>query len=296
MRRSFDGTDEFTGPPASPATASASQGWRTLFISDVHLGTSGCQAEALLAFLKAHPCQHLYLVGDMVDGWQLKRRWFWPEAHNRVIQKLLRMARKGCHITFVPGNHDEFARAFAGHHFGGIEVATESVHTTAVGLRLWVIHGDQFDGVIGAASWLAHLGDVLYGFTLWLNRHLNRWRYRMGQPYWSLSAYLKFKVKQAVMFVGDYEQAVARETRRRGFDGVVCGHIHHPEIRQVHGILYCNDGDWVESNSALGEGHDGQLTLLRWNTSASLPQPIDDAQTLAATGDASGGLQVGLQV
>jgi len=294
MRTHFDGTDMFTGPAAKCSAAQVQPSWRTLFISDVHLGTSGCQAEALLAFLKAHPCQHLHLVGDMVDGWQLKRRWFWPEAHNRVIQKLLRMARKGCRITFVPGNHDEFARAFDGHHFGGIEVANGSVYTTANGLRLWVIHGDQFDGVIGAASWLAHLGDVLYGFTLWLNRPLNRWRYRMGQPYWSLSVYLKFKVKQAVMYVGDYEQAVARETRRRGFDGVVCGHIHHPEIRNVHGILYCNDGDWVESNSALAEGHGGRLTLLRWkNNSHASGSSSSDAANASEAG-VSDQLQVAL--
>ncbi|MDD5480385.1 UDP-2,3-diacylglucosamine diphosphatase, partial [Rhodoferax sp.] len=238
-----------------------------LFISDVHLGSPGCQAEALLAFLKAHTCQRLYLVGDIVDGWQLRKRWFWPEAHNRVIQKLLRLARKGCHITFVPGNHDEFARAFAGHHFGGIEVAHEALHTTTTGQRLWVIHGDAFDGVIQCAKWLAHLGDTLYEWTLRINRHYNQWRTRMGQPYWSLSAYLKFKVKKAVMYVNDFEQALAREALRRGYDGVVCGHIHRATLVQTQGVIYANCGDWVESCSALAENAEGHLVLLHWHDS-----------------------------
>lgn len=241
--------------------------YRAVFISDLHLGTAGCQAEVLLDFLKARSCHHLYLVGDIIDGWQLKRRWFWPESHNVVIQKLLRQARKGCQITFIPGNHDEFAREFLGHQFGGIQVAAEAVHTTAQGKRLWVIHGDQFDGVIQCAKWLAYLGDNLYEFTLRLNRHINHWRGRLGLPYWSLSAYLKFKVKKAMMYVNDFEEAVARAAQRAGHDGVVCGHIHRAEIRDINGVLYCNDGDWVESCSALVEHHDGRLEIVHWASS-----------------------------
>lgn len=270
MRAHFDSDNIGGGLDASLASVTTRPRWRTLFISDLHLGSNGCQAEALLAFLKVNSSEQLYLVGDMVDGWQLRKRWYWPEAHNRVIQKLLRMARKGCCITYVPGNHDEFARAFSGHHFGGIAVCNEAIHTTLKGQQMWVMHGDQFDGVIQCARWLAYLGDSLYDFTLWLNRHYNRWRLKMGQPYWSLSAYLKFKVKKAVMYVGDFERAVAREARRRGFDGVVCGHIHHPEIRSVEGILYCNDGDWVESHSAVAEDHAGNLILVQ--SSCATPQ------------------------
>ncbi|MFT3717658.1 UDP-2,3-diacylglucosamine diphosphatase [Pseudorhodoferax sp.] len=256
--------------------------WRTVFISDLHLGTPGCQATALLAFLKAHPSQTLYLVGDIVDGWQLRRRWFWPQAHNDVVQKLLRHARKGCRVVFVPGNHDEFARGFAGHHFGGIEVREEAVHTTADGRRLWVVHGDHFDAVIQCARWLAYVGDNLYELTLRLNRHLNRLRARMGLPYWSLSAYLKGRVKKALNYVTSFEQAVAAEARRRGYQGVVCGHIHRAEMREIDGTLYCNDGDWVESLSALVEHHDGRLELLHWHGDPAQQAPAAAAGQTAA--------------
>jgi UDP-2,3-diacylglucosamine pyrophosphatase LpxH len=238
--------------------------YRTVFISDVHLGTAGCQASALLAFLKANPSQYLYLVGDMVDGWQLRRKWYWPQAHNDVIQKLLKRARKGCRVTYVPGNHDEFARHFVQHHFGGIEVSREAVHTTADGRRLWVIHGDDFDGVIQCAKWLAYVGNNLYEITLRLNRHLNNLRRRFGFPYWSLSAYLKQRVKKALNYVMDFEEAVAAEARKRGFDGVVCGHIHRAEMRMINNTLYCNDGDWVESRTALVEHHCGRLEIVYW--------------------------------
>jgi UDP-2,3-diacylglucosamine pyrophosphatase LpxH len=252
---------------------------RTVFISDIHLGTPGCQAQALLHFLRCNPCDTLYLVGDIVDGWQLRRRWFWPQAHNDVVQKLLRKARKGCRVVFVPGNHDEFARHFLGHNFGDIEVVEDALHTTADGRRLWVMHGDHFDGVIQYAKWLAHVGDTLYELTLKLNRHLNSLRARMGLPYWSLSQYLKHKVKTAVNFVSDFEKAVAQEARSRGYDGVVCGHIHRPEMRTIDGTLYCNDGDWVESLSALVEHADGRLEIVHWGDAWSAAQ----AQTLAAS-------------
>ena len=238
--------------------------YRSIFISDLHLGTPGCQAAALQSFLKHNPSDNLYLVGDIIDGWQLRRKWYWPQAHNDVVQKLLRRVRKGCRVVFVPGNHDEFARAFVDHSFGGIEVLEEAVHTTADGRRLWVVHGDYFDGVIQCAKWLAYVGDNLYEFTLRLNRHLNSLRVRMGLPYWSLSAYLKCKVKKAVGYINDFEVAVAQEARRRGYQGVVCGHIHRAEMRDIQGVLYCNDGDWVESCSALVEHFDGRLELVFW--------------------------------
>lgn len=246
--------------------------YRAVFISDIHLGTAGCQADALLDFLKHHSSEYLYLVGDIIDGWQLRRRWFWPQAHNDVVQKLLRRARKGCHVVFVPGNHDEFARGFAGHTFGDIRVLRDAQHTTAQGVSLWVTHGDHFDGVIQCAKWLAYLGDNAYELTLRLNRSLNSLRARMGLPYWSLSQYLKGKVKTALNYVTDFEVAVATEAKRRGHAGVVCGHIHRAEMRDINGILYCNDGDWVESRSALVEHLDGRLEVVYWDALLRLAQ------------------------
>ena len=238
---------------------------RTVWISDLHLGTPGCQAGPLLEFLRQYECRTLYLVGDIIDGWQLRRSWYWPQAHNDVVQKILRKARKGTRVVFVPGNHDEFARRYVEHNFGGVDVQDECVHTTVDGRRLWVTHGDLFDGVIQCARWLAVAGDLAYETTLKFNRHLNRFRARLGLPYWSLSRYLKLKVKRAVSYVCAFEEAVAREVRRRGLDGVVCGHIHQAEIRDIGGVLYCNDGDWVESLTALVEHHDGRLEIVDWS-------------------------------
>jgi UDP-2,3-diacylglucosamine pyrophosphatase LpxH len=253
---------------------------RTVWISDLHLGTPGCQADALLHFLRSVDCETLYLVGDIIDGWQLKRQWYWPQAHNDVVQKLLRKARKGTRVIFVPGNHDEFARRYLGHTFGGIDVAGECVHLTADGRRLWVIHGDHFDGVIQCAKWLAYVGDWAYELTLRINRHFNSLRARLGLPYWSLSKYLKLKVKRAVSYVGDFESAVAREAQRRGLQGVVCGHIHHAEMRSIDGVLYCNDGDWVESLTALVEHADGRLEIVDWAARMGL---FEHAATVVAT-------------
>jgi UDP-2,3-diacylglucosamine pyrophosphatase LpxH len=235
-----------------------------------------------LDFLKHHPSDVLYLVGDIVDGWQLRRRWFWPQSHNDVVQKLLRRARKGSRVIYVPGNHDEFARHFVGHAFGGVEVAHDTTHITATGMKLWVVHGDHFDGVIQCAKWLAYVGDWLYEFTLRLNRHLNSFRARVGLEYWSLSAYLKLKVKKAVNFISDFEVAVAHEAKRRGFDGVVCGHIHHAEIRDVNGTLYCNDGDWVESRTALVEHWDGRLEIIHWGAQAVVRSRAPAVEAVAA--------------
>jgi len=235
---------------------------RTVWISDLHLGTPGCQARALLDFLKSVECQTLYLVGDIIDGWQLRRAWYWPQAHNDVVQKLLRKARKGTRVIFVPGNHDEFARKYVSHNFGGVDVVEDCMHVTADGRRLWITHGDLFDGVIQCAKWLAYAGDAAYEFTLKVNRWFNHVRAKLGLPYWSLSRYLKHKVKRAVSYIDDFEVAVAREARKRGAHGVVCGHIHHAEMRDIDGVLYCNDGDWVESLTALVEHHDGRLEII----------------------------------
>ena len=239
--------------------------YRAIFISDLHLGTPGFQAEALLSFLKHNSSEYLYLVGDIVDGWQLKRRWHWPQAHNDVIQKLLRRARKGTRVVYIPGNHDEFARQFVNHQFGGVELLEEAEHTLADGRRLWLTHGDYFDAVVQYAKWLAHVGDNLYELTLRLNRYVARLRAHLGLPYWSLSAYLKHKVKSALNYVTAFEDALAQEAKRRGFHGVVCGHIHRAQIREIDGVLYCNDGDWVESRSAMIENFDGSLELLFWD-------------------------------
>ncbi len=248
-----------------PSSKEDTPRYRAVFISDLHIGTPGFQAEALIDFLKHHPSQSLYLVGDIIDGWQLRRRWHWPQAHNDVVQKLLRRVRKGCRVIYVPGNHDEFARQFLGHNFGGIEVVQDAVHVLADGRRLWVIHGDHFDAVVQCAKWLAYVGDNLYELSLRLNRHINSWRARLGLPYWSLSQYLKHKVKRALNFITAFEEAVATEARRRGMDGVVCGHIHRAEMRDIDGVLYCNDGDWVESCSALVEHLDGRLEIVHWH-------------------------------
>ena len=250
---------------------------RTVWISDLHLGTPGCQAHALLDFLRDVHCDTLYLVGDIIDGWQLRRSWYWPQAHNDVVQKILRKARKGTRVIFVPGNHDEFARRYVTHSFGGVEVVEECIHVTADGKRLWITHGDLFDGVIQCAKWLAYTGDVAYEFMLKLNRWFNRARARMGLPYWSLSRYVKLKVKRAVSYVGDFEQAVAREARKRGVHGVVCGHIHHAELRDIDGILYANDGDWVESLTALVEHADGRLEIIDWAQREAVLQRVSVA-------------------
>jgi len=239
--------------------------FRTIWISDIHLGTRGCQAELLLDFLKHTESEYLYLVGDIVDGWQLRKRWFWPQAHNDVVQKILRRARKGAQVFYVPGNHDEAARGFCGLHFGGVYVTNEIVHETATGKRLLILHGDQFDAVMSCAKWLAHLGDAAYEFALILNTVFNAVRRKLGFPYWSLSAYLKHKVKNAVEHISTFETFIAERAKQNQADGVVCGHIHHAEMRQIGNVLYCNDGDWVESCTALVEDMQGNLSIINWS-------------------------------
>jgi UDP-2,3-diacylglucosamine pyrophosphatase LpxH len=238
--------------------------FRTVWISDTHLGTPGCNAELLLDFLKSIECETLYLVGDIVDGWQLRKGWYWPAAHNDVVRCVLKMAKRGARVIYVPGNHDEAFRDFAGLHFGGIELLPEDIHITADGRRLLVLHGDQFDNIVLYARWLAFLGDSAYTLLLKSNALVNGVRKRFGLPYWSLAAHLKKRVKNAVAFISKYEEVVAQAAAERHVDGIVCGHIHSAEIRQFGDITYYNDGDWVESCTALIEQADGTLEILDW--------------------------------
>jgi len=238
--------------------------YRSIWISDIHLGTRGCKAEYLLDFLKHNESDHLYLVGDIVDGWRLRKTWYWPQSHNDVVQKILRRARKGVQVYYIPGNHDEAARDYAGLQFGGVHVVEEMIHVTADGRQLLVTHGDRFDVVVKYARWLAFVGDNAYVVLLQVNTLFNWVRRKLGFPYWSLSAFLKHKTKTAVEFIGNYEAALGDEARRRKVDGVVCGHIHTAEIRDMEGILYCNDGDWVESCTALVEHPCGRLEIIDW--------------------------------
>lgn len=246
--------------------------YRALFISDVHLGTRTSQVDALLDFLRRTEADTIYLVGDIVDFWRIRRGAYWPQSHNDVIQKLLRKVRKGTHVVLIPGNHDECMRDFCGTRFGGMELLREAVHVTKDGKRYIVMHGDEFDVVVRTAKWLAFLGDRGYEFALWLNNPLNWIRRHFGFGYWSLSAYLKQRVKQAVSFIGAYEEAVAEEARRHAADGIICGHIHHAADRMIAGVHYLNCGDWVESCTAIGETVDGEMRLIRWDVPQAAPE------------------------
>ncbi len=260
--------------------------YRAIFLSDIHLGTRGCKAQFLLDFLKHTESDHLYLVGDIVDGWRLKKHWYWPQLHNDVVQKLLRKARKGTRVVFIPGNHDEFARNYTETEFGGIAVDREAIHEAADGKRYLVIHGDEFDGVVKYAKWLAKVGDFAYVWLLEANHWFNVIRHRLGLPYWSLSRYLKHKVKNAVKYIDDFETSMAEVARMRDADGIVCGHIHHAEIREINGIRYCNDGDWVESCTALVEHFDGTMEILHWSDQRQLN--LFDAYGAARSGKRKG--------
>jgi UDP-2,3-diacylglucosamine pyrophosphatase LpxH len=237
---------------------------RAMFLSDVHLGTRGCQAEKLLEFLRYMDADIIYLVGDIVDGWQLKSTWYWPQTHNDVLQKLLRKARKGARIVYIPGNHDEFLRGYYGTHLGGIEVVESAVHVAADGRRYLVIHGDLFDIVIRHARWLAFVGSEAYDLAIWFNTYFNMVRNWCGFPYWSLSQWVKLKVKNAVKFIGEFEATLSEEARRHGADGVICGHIHHAALRDEPGFRYLNCGDWVESCTAVVERYDGKFEIVSW--------------------------------
>ncbi len=251
---------------------------RALFLSDIHLGMRSSQADQLLDFLKVHEAETIYLVGDIIDGWALKGGWYWPQTHNDVVQKLLRKARKGARIIYLPGNHDEFLRDYYGTHFGGIEVQETAIHETADGRRYLVLHGDSVDFVIRHARWLAHLGDAAYDFALFVNRLATGVRRRLGLPYWSLSAWAKLKVKNAVNVISAFEDALVKEARKAGADGVICGHIHHAVSRRIDGLHYLNTGDWVESLTALVEHADGRFEIIRWGQRQSVGAPLPAAE------------------
>lgn len=250
--------------PHVPERIGTRERYRTIWISDVHLGTRGCNAEMLIDFLDHVDSDTMYLVGDIIDGWRLKKKFYWPAAHNDVVGRLMKRARRGTRMVYIPGNHDEMFRQFAGLDFGGIAIRRKAIHETADGRRLLVLHGDEFDAITLGHRWLAHVGDAAYGALMALNRWVSAVRRRLGMPYWSLSKHAKAKVKNAVNFISNFEEVVAHAAGIRGVDGVVCGHIHTAEIREFDGLTYYNDGDWVEGCNALVEHHDGRMELLHW--------------------------------
>jgi UDP-2,3-diacylglucosamine pyrophosphatase LpxH len=238
--------------------------FRSIWISDVHLGFKGCKADYLLDFLKHTKSDYLYLVGDIVDVWSMKKSVFWPQTHNNVLRKILGKAKKGTKVIYIPGNHDELFRDHVGIHFGNIEIKKEELHINQQGLKFLILHGDEFDSAVKCNKILEFIGDQSYYVILELNRIVNFFRKKFGFPYWSLSTYLKHKVKNAIEYINRFELAVAREARRRKVDGLICGHIHKSNLRNIEGIRYCNTGDWVESCTALVEHRNGEMEILHW--------------------------------
>ena len=269
-------------PPVKPSVPERTIGerrtYRTIWISDVHLGTKGCNADLLIDFLDHTDSETMYLVGDIIDGWRLKKKFYWPAEHNDIVWRILKRAKRGTRIVYIPGNHDEMVRPFSGMNFGGVEIQRAAFHTTADGRRLMVLHGDEFDGVMLAHRWLAFVGDALYHVMMKLNGWVAAVRKRLGLPYWSISKAAKHKVKNAVEFISKYEEVVARAAAERGVDGVVCGHIHTADIRTFNGIEYFNDGDWVEGCNALVEHFDGRMELLHWADEVAARQAADGAR------------------
>jgi len=237
---------------------------RSAFISDVHLGTKGCRADLLQEFLETVEVETLVLIGDIVDLRSMSRSFFWPQEHINVLRAILGKAKRGTRVIYIPGNHDDVFRELAGSVFGNLEIHREYVHETADGRRLLVLHGDEFDSVVKCSRWLTSLGTWVYDLLLRLNRHVNLVRRAFGFPYWSLAAYVKSRVRNAVQYIGNFEQAVAFAARRRDMDGVVCGHIHRAKVASIDSVLYCNDGDWVESCTSLVENMNGHLSLWHW--------------------------------
>jgi UDP-2,3-diacylglucosamine pyrophosphatase LpxH len=250
--------------PAFPEARRERLRYRTIWVSDVHLGTRGCNAQMLIDFLDSTDSETMYLVGDIIDGWRLRRSWYWPSAHNDIVWRVMKRAKRGTRVVYIPGNHDEMFRQFSGLTFGGIEIRRSAIHQTADGRRLMVTHGDEFDTVVMCHRWLAFAGDAAYELLMRLNVVINAVRQRFDLPYWSLSKHAKHKVKNAVEFISRFEEAVAHEAGTRGVDGVVCGHIHTAEIRQFGDIVYYNDGDWVEGCTALVEHFDGRMEVIHW--------------------------------
>jgi UDP-2,3-diacylglucosamine pyrophosphatase LpxH len=238
--------------------------YRSIWISDVHLGFKGCKAELLLDFLKTFNSEYLYLVGDIVDLWSMNKVVHWPQSHNNVVRTLLSKAKKGTRVIYIPGNHDEPLRDYDGMQFGNVIIRTCDIHTTSNGKQYLVMHGDEFDSAVKCNKLLSFVGSRAYDLILELNRTYNFLRRKLGLPYWSLSNYIKHRVNNAVKYVNRFEDAVAYEANRHNVDGLICGHIHRANLRQVNGIEYCNTGDWVESCTALVERHDGTLELINW--------------------------------
>lgn len=239
--------------------------YKSIFISDLHIGSTQCQADVLLDFLKHNESETLYLVGDIIDFWALSKKVFWPKDHNTIIQKILRKARHDTQVIYVPGNHDENVRDYNEYVFGDIVVKNSVVHVTAAGKRLLVVHGDEYDTIAKYHRWIAKFGSKGYDFLLELNRAIRGIRRFFGiQSHFSLAAFIKFKVKNAVQFISDYEESIVNTLINEGLDGVICGHIHHAEIKEMRGFLYVNTGDFVESCTAIVEHHDGRLELIRW--------------------------------
>ena len=268
--------------PRIPERAIADrQRYRTVWISDVHLGTRGCNAEMLIDFLDHVDSETMYLVGEIIDGWRLKKKLYWPDAHNDIVWRILKRAKRGTRIVYIPGNHDEALRQFCGLDFGGVAIRRQAVHENADGRRLLVLHGDEFDAIMLSHRWLAYLGDAAYNFAMWANRWVNGARRLMGLPYWSLSKHAKHKVKKSVEFISKFEEIVAHEAGARGVDGVVAGHIHTAEIREIAGVAYYNDGDWVEGCTALVEHFDGRMELLHWADEIAA-RPSADVTAIAA--------------
>ena len=259
---------------------------RSVFISDIHLGFKGCQADSLLHFLHSVETDYLFLVGDIVDFWALMKNPFWPQKHTNVIRSILGKAKHETKVIYVPGNHDDSMRDYVGHKFGNVEIHRDYVHTTVDGRKLLVMHGDEFDLIVKNSRWLSNLGSYLYDKLLSLNHIVNGIRRLFNSSYWSLAAYLKHKVKNAVDYIGNFEDALAHFAEERGVDGVVCGHIHHAEIRDINGILYCNDGDWVESCTSLIEYNDGQLEILHWENNFE-QSTISELEEILGTRDAA---------
>jgi UDP-2,3-diacylglucosamine pyrophosphatase LpxH len=256
--------DFYTGQPSIPERQGQRRRYRTIWISDVHLGTRGCAAEMLIDFLDSVDSETMFLVGDIIDGWRLKKKFYWPATHNDIVWRVLKRAKRGTRVVYIPGNHDEMFRQFTGMNFGGVEIRRKAIHETADGRKLLVLHGDEFDAIMLAHRWLAFVGDTLYGALMRCNHLLNVVRGWLNLPYWSLSKHAKHKVKNAVEFIGRFEEVVAHEAGVRGVDGVVCGHIHNAEMRDIAGVQYYNDGDWVEGCTALVEHFDGRMEILHW--------------------------------
>jgi len=242
--------------------------YKTICISDFHLGTKDAQADLLNNFLKHHTCENLFLVGDIIDGWKIQQnKWRWKQSHSNVVRRILGMGKHGVKVTYITGNHDEFIRPFVSHVFslGTMTIANQAQYTDITGRKLLITHGDMFDGITRLAPWIGFLGDKAYDAALWINTHYNWWRHKMGFGYWSLSQYLKQKVKKGIDFVFKFENTIVEYCVRHGYDGVICGHIHTPEIKMIDGTLYMNDGDWVESCSALVEDYKGNWSIVYWN-------------------------------